>query len=157
MDVEVRIGAGAAKTVVRTIRAGRTVEKIMIVINVRGCFGSRIWEDGYAKVSFRLLYSMYGKWQNQDVGCLSRKMRMSLYTAKAMLLEDSTRLLPRLQMDWFILGIWYVKPTNMTRNDDRTQEELPRLNKTLRKTHLRFLLFHTPSAVSTDARVRTFL
>jgi hypothetical protein len=54
---------------------------------------------------------------------------MSLYTAKAMLLEDSTRLLPRLQMDWFIIGIWYVKPTNMARNDDRTQEELPRLNR----------------------------
>jgi hypothetical protein len=50
MDVEVRIGAGAAKTVARIMRAGRTVEKIMIVINVRGCFGSCIYEDGYAKV-----------------------------------------------------------------------------------------------------------
>jgi hypothetical protein len=54
---------------------------------------------------------------------------MCSYTAKAMLLEDPTRLLPRLQMDWFIIGIWNVKTTNISRNDDGTQEALPRLNR----------------------------
>jgi hypothetical protein len=54
---------------------------------------------------------------------------MSLYTAEAMLLEGPTRLLPRLHIDWFVIGIWYLKTTNMNRNDNRTQEALPRLNR----------------------------